>query len=1006
MYVNVSRFFRQASHFKNGLLVLAFSLLTASMSWANTYTVSNTDDDGAGSLRQALSDANANPGVDEIHFSVAGTLVLLSNLPNITDPLTIDGTTAPGYVAGTPSFVIETSFDGFFALEPITLTIKGLALQQSGGLAGNGFQIFAPTGVVSIQNCKVTSFETAIKCSGDADWTLTDNDLTISGRALSFVEVNTGTITASGNLFGSVDVAYYAIQFENCSNKVIGDEHASPAADILIRDSDGLKNARQAIRAEYCSNLTFDNLDLNFPTSGLGSYGLALLTSSGNMVVKNCGLRNRGSLICNGNANWTVTHNDLAMSAPAIRFTDVTTGTISASENIFGGGTYGGEALVLTNCSDKIIGDENASPAADILIKDTDGLTSLFYGGISTVNCSNLTFDNLDLSYSGAFQEGAGLYTLFSSGTMTVRNCKVSNRTSAIYCDGDANWTVVNNDVRTSHTGLSFYQVPTGAITAFDNLFGGANASDGLVLFNCANHIIGDENASPAANILIKDTDGLSSVLGSAIGATFCSNLTFDNLDLNHPYFTNTTSGIFTYGSSGNMAIKNCQTQNRFSGIACNGDANWTVTNNNVTNCYTALVFGNVPNGTITASDNLFGGPDTGYGLFMFDCGNKIIGDENASPAADILIKDTDGLVNVQEFAAHVTGCSNLTFDNLDLSKASGAAFGTGLNLLNATGKMTVKKCTLNNRSIGLNLSGNTANSLISCNVVTNCATGIATDGTHTGHSIVNNTFLNNGNSIQQSGTPLVARFNYWGGGAPVNGGANGYTGSVNVSNHLTSPPDCSSNGCTDSDSDGICDADDNCPNTANPAQTDSDCDGVGNACDVCPNSDDTIDNNNDNIPDCSQELPLDDYSPLWKCSRKRILICHNGLILCINHHALAGHLSHGDQVGPCISCPTQPSELLDRSSDDSSELEADELEIFPNPASDEVNIYLHHHLGTNAVLSVTDQLGKTVWATPLAENQALVTLSLSDSRFASGVYFVALQTDNQIITRRLIVTK
>jgi hypothetical protein len=40
---------------------------------------------------------------------------------------------------------------------------------------------------------------------------------------------------------------------------------------------------------------------------------------------------------------------------------------------------------------------------------------------------------------------------------------------------------------------------------------------------------------------------------------------------------------------------------------------------------------------------------------------------------------------------------------------------------------------------------------------------------------------------------------------------------------------------CVDSDGDGICDADDNCPGVANPGQEDRDGDGVGDACDNCP---------------------------------------------------------------------------------------------------------------------------------------------------------------------------
>lgn len=34
-----------------------------------TFTVTNANDSGAGSLRQAMNDANANPGVDTIRFN-------------------------------------------------------------------------------------------------------------------------------------------------------------------------------------------------------------------------------------------------------------------------------------------------------------------------------------------------------------------------------------------------------------------------------------------------------------------------------------------------------------------------------------------------------------------------------------------------------------------------------------------------------------------------------------------------------------------------------------------------------------------------------------------------------------------------------------------------------------------------------------------------------------------------------------------------------------------------
>jgi hypothetical protein len=41
---------------------------------------------------------------------------------------------------------------------------------------------------------------------------------------------------------------------------------------------------------------------------------------------------------------------------------------------------------------------------------------------------------------------------------------------------------------------------------------------------------------------------------------------------------------------------------------------------------------------------------------------------------------------------------------------------------------------------------------------------------------------------------------------------------------------------CVDTDGDGVCDVDDDCPLVANPAQADADVDGLGDACDPCTN--------------------------------------------------------------------------------------------------------------------------------------------------------------------------
>ena len=82
--------------------LLAWSLILAGAvpASATTFTVTNTNDSGTGSLRQAILDANANAGTDTIAFNIAGsgvhTIAIASPLPNFTNTTIVDGYTQPG----------------------------------------------------------------------------------------------------------------------------------------------------------------------------------------------------------------------------------------------------------------------------------------------------------------------------------------------------------------------------------------------------------------------------------------------------------------------------------------------------------------------------------------------------------------------------------------------------------------------------------------------------------------------------------------------------------------------------------------------------------------------------------------------------------------------------------------------------------------------------------------------------------------------------------------------
>ena len=106
-------------------------------------TVSNTRDHGPGSLRQAISSANAHANggsPDEIHFAIGGsgghTISPTSALPTITDPVLLLGTTQTAYT-GAPLIELNGSAAGA-GVDGLTITaggttVSGLVINRFGG---------------------------------------------------------------------------------------------------------------------------------------------------------------------------------------------------------------------------------------------------------------------------------------------------------------------------------------------------------------------------------------------------------------------------------------------------------------------------------------------------------------------------------------------------------------------------------------------------------------------------------------------------------------------------------------------------------------------------------------------------------------------------------------------------------------------------------------------------------------------------------------------------------
>ena len=181
------------------LLLAGAAAGLASQLWGFTYTVTNTNDAGPGSLRQAILDANGNAGADSVDFAIPGdgvqTIVLASPLPDIVDPLWIDGYTQPG--ASPNSNPPGQGFNTVLKIE-----VKG-----TGSVSSPCFTVAAGNADVIamvIQGLAINRCSTAIVVTAGGDYAFIRQNFIgtdASGASIGPVSVNGGiSVTSAAGL--------------------------------------------------------------------------------------------------------------------------------------------------------------------------------------------------------------------------------------------------------------------------------------------------------------------------------------------------------------------------------------------------------------------------------------------------------------------------------------------------------------------------------------------------------------------------------------------------------------------------------------------------------------------------------------------------------------------------------------------------------------------------------------------------------------------------------------
>ncbi len=197
---------RFRSRVRRARLAVLAVVLTAANSSAATFTVTNADDSGTGSFRQAITSAAMNADTDTIVFdpSLAGRVInLLSPLPAISQDIVINSTAASGLTIANAS-LSNAAMRTVTLLGNPTLTNANIVGNTSFGAASNPFVGGTITGNLSVSGNGV--LDSAVVVTGQTT-IASGAQLRVGGTLNGAVSVlGTGILESGGVITGNAQV--------------------------------------------------------------------------------------------------------------------------------------------------------------------------------------------------------------------------------------------------------------------------------------------------------------------------------------------------------------------------------------------------------------------------------------------------------------------------------------------------------------------------------------------------------------------------------------------------------------------------------------------------------------------------------------------------------------------------------------------------------------------------------------------------------------------------------
>ena len=705
----------------------------------NPYVVTNTNDSGAGSLRQAILEADGNAGAHTITFDIPGSGVQvispLSALPEITNSVTIDATTQPGY-GGTPIIELNGAnarsgnVDGLSANAAPNTTIRGLDIQ---GFSRYGIEIIGPyssgpaLGIV-VEDCYVgvdatgniaAANDYGIVVSGVDGIQLANNVIsgnTASGLYMSgvhgsvivgnFVGTNAAGADAVGN--GSDGIALID-DIVNCT--IGGTEIAS--RNVISGNHYGLElaAAQAMIEGNYIGTNAAGNAALANGASGI--------FASGNSVVLVGGTAPGAGNLISGNAGTGVDHRSDGNVVEGNRIGTDASGTYAignnwgvlvanASNNVIGGGVAGAGNQISGNL------------AVGINLVGADGGNNVIQGNLIGTDAKGTS--SLSNTWGIAVQSAGNLIGTNGDGVNDAaeRNIISGNSDIGVFVVGATTFanTIAGNYIGTDATGTAPLGNGSGVridSSAHDNVIG---------TIGTVTDVAGTRNiisANAGDGIYVNNAGSGNVIGGNYIGTDVTGNIAEAN-----------ANGVVVNSVDGVHIANNVISGNKSDGALLNFDQNIIITGNRVgTNAVGTAALGNGSDGIGLSNDTnvTVGGTNPGDGnLISGNRGTLYIGENGAAGSGVYLAGSGSVVIQGNLIGTDATGTVALA------NAADGIkdTFGSGPITIGGT-TAAARNVVSGNRAYGIEFDNISGSATVQGNYVGTNATGAAALGNGAG---------------------------------------------------------------------------------------------------------------------------------------------------------------------------------------------------------------------------------------------------------------------------------